>query len=78
MLNDNGEIGYHYRMKGIPQNAIKNKANKQFNGDLMALYKHLYDGHTLKFDLTESKPCFKMNKDRTVSNIKSFTRTVKA
>ena len=75
--NDKNEEAYHYRMKGVDLKCIQLKAKKQFNGDIMNLYKHLYEGHGLKFDLTETKARFKMNKNRTVSNITDFTRRVK-
>lgn len=75
--NDKNEEAYHYRMKGVDLKCIQLKAKKQFNDDIMNLYKHLYEGHGLKFDLTETKARFKMNKNRTVSNITDFTRRVK-
>jgi len=76
LTNDNGEQAYHYRMKGVDLKCIELMTERRFKNDIMALYKHLYDGHSLKFDLTETKPRFKMNKDRTVNNINDFSRCV--
>ena len=76
LSNDNNETAYHYRMKGVDLKCIELKTNNQFKGDIMELYKHLFEGHSLKFDLTETKARFKMNKDRTVMNIDNFSRCV--
>ena len=77
LSNDNNEEAYHYRMKGVDLKCIQLKAKKQFKGDIMKLYNHLYEGNGLKFDLTETKARFKMNNNRTVSNVKEFTRCVR-
>jgi len=42
--------GFHVRMKGIPRRSIDHAAKKY--GGLMELYKHLYKGNPVKFDLT--------------------------
>ena len=75
LTNDNGDIAYHYRMKGVDLKCVELVAKEQFNGDIMALYKYLSD-HSLTFDLTKTKPRFKMDKNFTVSTINKFSRTL--
>ena len=43
----------------------------------MSLYNDLYEGFTLTFDLTKGQPCFRMDKDLSVVNIKDFKRKIK-
>ena len=75
LTNDNGDIAYHYRMKGVDLKCVDYVSNEQFNGDIITLYKYLFD-HSLTFDLTKTKPRFKMDKNFTVSTINNFSRTL--
>ena len=77
LTNDNNEIAYHIRMKGVTGSCIELEAERQFNGEVMSLYKHLADNKHLKFNLTDVAPKFKSNKNRTVCNITDFKRTIK-
>ena len=43
----------------------------------MELYRSIYEGKSQTFDLTQGQPCFAMNKNMTVSTVKSFSRTIK-
>ena len=63
-------------MKGIDVASIQLEVNKSFNGDPMKLYHYLFEGNPLTFNLLETKPRFKMNKNRTVSNVMNFTRKI--
>ena len=67
---------YHIRMKGIPEDCIKYKANQEYGGDLMALYNDLYEGKTLEFDLLAVKPKFQMCKNMTIISRTTFKRKV--
>ncbi len=61
---------YHIRCKGIPSKIITDKGNP------MDLYKRLYDGEEIKFDL--SNVCkFKSNKNLSMSNNTDFIRRVR-
>ena len=67
-------------MKGITNESINAKANSLFPNDpdaLMNLYKLIYDGDEISFDLTEGKASFKMNKNLTVSTLEKFVRRIK-
>lgn len=71
---ENGDLSTHYRMKGIPQDIVKIKAIKDFKGNLFELYKSLYEGNSIEFDLLENnKPIFKFG-NGVVTNSKKFTR----
>lgn len=72
----NDIIDYHIRMKGIPEDCIKYKANQEYGGDLMALYNDLYEGKTLEFDLLAVKPKFQMCKNMTIISRTNFKRKV--
>ena len=76
LQDSTGEIDYMIRGKGLTQNSIKDAANKRFNGDLMKLYKSMYEGNVETFDLTAGQPCFIMNKDMTVMTNKHFDRAI--
>ena len=77
LTNDDNEIAYHIRMKGVTGSCIELEAERQFDGDVMMLYKYLADNKHLKFNLTDVAPKFKSNKNRTVCNITDFKRTIK-
>ena len=76
LVNEKNESAFHIRMKGIDLASIQLQVDRLFDGDPMKLYQHLYDGKSLTFNLLETKPRFKMNKDRTVSNVMNFTRKI--
>ena len=72
IFSENSDIyDYQYRMKGIPQQTIENTAN----GDLMGLYKRIYNGENIIFNLLETKAHFKQHLNYTISTVKQFTRT---
>ena len=72
---------YHIRMKGIPNNVVKYHAKKKYPNDkdcCYKLYKDLYDGDAVYFDLLcdGKKVSFEHNK-MTVKNRGKFTRCLK-
>lgn len=77
LTNDDGEIAYHIRMKGVTGSCIELEANRKFDGDVMMLYNHLANNNNLTFNLTDVKAKFKNNKNKTVSNLTEFKRTIK-
>ena len=76
ITDSTGEMDYVIRGKGLTQNSIK-YASKSFNGNYLELYKHIYEGHSQTFDLTQGQPCFSMNKNMTVSTNEVFKRNIK-
>jgi hypothetical protein len=68
----------HIRMKGIPGTVIENHATKYFNGDVAALYEHIFNGGSIEFNLLDGKVCMKASRNGTVSYANKFSRKVKA
>jgi hypothetical protein len=75
--NNNIINGYHYRMKGIPSNVIEYYCS-QNNIDVYDLYKQMYNGDKIQFDLTCGGKAFtiKHNKNYTINILDDFKRTV--
>ena len=76
ILND-ASYGYMSRAKGVPFYTREIKANEDFKGSMWKLYKYLYKGKSLEFDLCKGHPQFKMNKNMTIQNRVSFPKTIK-
>lgn len=69
-------IDYHIRMKGIPNDCIIHKANTEYGGDIIALYKDLYDGKEVTFNLLAVRPKFEMCKDMQIITKTKFDRKI--
>ena len=52
LVGENGDTGYHVRMKGISEKSLRWTANNKFNGDVLSMYKNLFNGHGIDFDMT--------------------------
>jgi hypothetical protein len=77
LTDEQGNQGYHIRMKGIPGKCINAKVKADYNGDPLLLYKDLYEGKPVKFDLKSGgNCCFKTGKDHYISTVAQMTRTV--
>ena len=64
-------------MKGIPGKCINAKVKDEYDGDPMLLYKDLYEGKPVTFDLKSGgNCCFKTGKDHYISTVESMTRKV--
>lgn len=79
LTDESGEIDYHIRMKGISSTSIKFHSQRDYNYDVLSLYKDLYNGKTYSFDLTcnGTKACFDMVDMRTVKTKSEFIRNIK-
>ena len=75
LLMEDGTIDYMFRMKGVTTEAIKAEAEKR--GGLMQLYKDIFEGKEVEFNLCKNKPCFDMRDDFTVVSRKDFNRKIK-
>lgn len=82
--------GWHIRMKGVPSKAIhhrchtrpkipKSKGEPESFESLLELYKHLYEGKPVTFDLLcgGDEISFEFCKNMTVRSRRKFTRTVR-
>ena len=77
LQDSTGEVDFMIRGKGLTQASIHYATEYFYNSNSMTLYKSIYDGKTVVFDLTKGQPCFSMNKNMTVSTVKTFTRSIK-
>jgi hypothetical protein len=68
LVDEAGQECYHIRLKGIPGRCIQAKCDEDYDGSPMGLYKDLYAGKTVSFDLTSGGNCvFKSNKNHTMT-----------
>jgi len=77
--NDGNEkVGYHTRMKGIPDVCLKYTSDKLGYSNLYDMYEDLYNGKSIEIDLTNdgSKANFKMRDDYSVETLSMFKRTL--
>ncbi len=76
--NGNIKVGYHIRLKGIPNSTILHKC-KLMGINPFELYEKLYYGAKIEFDLTNSgtKVNFKNEADYSIHTLNKFTRVVK-
>lgn len=72
-------VGYHIRMKGIPNSCLLYTSKKLGYKTPFDMYEDLYKGIPITFDLTNdhTKPNFKFEKDGTVRTMDIFKRTIK-
>lgn len=77
LVDDQGNTGYHIRLKGVPKDAILEYAWEHFNGDVTAIYKLLAAGHSLKFNLlARHNVRFDYTRSMTVRTKEVFERNV--
>ena len=79
--NGNEVFGYHIRMKGIPTDVVKRKAEIE-NISPFELYEKLYNGEILDFNLLDNgtkagKSSFLFTKDYTIETRTRFSRRIK-
>jgi len=67
---------YHIRMKGVPCDSIKYKAEQEYSDDVMKIYKSLYDGEKITFDLIAKKPKFELCKNMNIITKTHFDRVI--
>jgi len=66
--------GEHIRMKGVPNDSILHKAKQDFNGDVFELFKYMYEGNKVTFNLVANRPKFEFHKDMTITSKEEFNR----
>ena len=79
--NGNEVFGYHIRMKGVPTDVVKRKAEIE-NITPFELYEKLYKGEIIDFNLLDNgtkagKSSFMFMKDYTIETRRQFTRKIK-
>ena len=72
------KIGYHIRMKGIPNTCILYASNLFGYSNILKMYEDLYVSKKLVIDLTNegNKANFKMNNDYSIETLDIFKRTL--
>lgn len=80
LTDSNNNIGYHIRMKGVSNTSILDKAKyPEFENDVMNIYKKLYDGEEVVFDLCAGGGVkFDNNKNGEVKSKAHFYRSTKS
>lgn len=70
---------FHLRMKGVPNSTLKYEAAKKFNGSFSKMYKHLFKGEKVEFDLLQGgdKVRFKKYNNLSIGSIAEFKRNLK-
>ena len=78
LTDESGKTDYHIRMKGISNVSVMYHAQKDFHGDVLKLYQHLYEGNSYEFDLTcnSLKACFDMVNMSTIKTKECFRREI--
>jgi hypothetical protein len=51
LVNDQGVEKVHFRMKRVSYSVLERHVNRDFDGDVMGLYRYLYAGNPYTFDL---------------------------
>ena len=76
----NNEIQHrnHIRMKGIPEQVIINHADKYFNGEIIKLYEHIFNGGDVEFNLLDGKVCMKASRNGEIVYVPKFSRHVRS
>jgi hypothetical protein len=79
--DDTGNLiyDYHIRMKGMNKRGIIHRADNDYGGDVMEVYKKLYAGEELEFDLCGGgqMPTFDYQSNGTISSKYEFIRKIK-
>lgn len=75
-VNDEIVHRFHYRLKGIPSKVVQKKADEYFNGDIMALYTHMYNSNEVEFNLLSCGFRIESNKNMSITNNDSMTRKI--
>lgn len=75
-VDGNEKVGYHIRMKGIPDSCLLRTCSDLKYANPFEMYVDMYNGKSIEFDLTESgdKANFKINKNYTVNTLQEFKR----
>ena len=80
LMDEDGNISYHIRLKGIPGETIKVAINEDIKikeVGVMGLYKKLFDDETVNFDLCKNRVQFKQDKGLSIKSMREFKRKVK-
>ena len=75
LVDEEGNEGYHIRMKGVPKQCVLNKC-KRMGITVEELYERMYHGESITFDLTDGSNCFRKTKTFDQVTLPQFYRKV--
>ena len=68
LVDEAGQECYHIRFASVPPRCIQAKCDEDYEGNPSLLYKDLFEGKSVFFDLTKGGNCvFKSNKNHTIT-----------
>lgn len=77
LIDDQGNEGFHMRLKGVPQASIIELANEKFGGNVMEVFRQLAIGNVLRFNLLAGNGIkFDYTRAMTIKNKEHFERNV--
>ena len=75
LVDEEGNEGYHIRLKGVPKQCIINHCRKR-DITVEEQYMKLLAGEEVEFDLLDGANCFRKNSTFQQTNLEAFKRTV--
>lgn len=69
VLYADGSIGFNSSMKGIPKDMVEGEEGWE-------IYKDLYEGKRVSFDITKNRPKFEIRKDHSIATRADFIRNL--
>ena len=77
LIDDQGNEGYHIRLKGVPTASVIDLANRDYHGNVLEVYKQLAIGNSLKFNLLAGEAVkFDFTRSMTIKNKEEFNRII--
>ena len=76
LVDKDGNIGYHLRMKGIPNDTLWSVIKSKYNNEPLKLYEDIFNDNKVTFDLCENRVQFKMDKSMNIHSLDHFYRTI--
>lgn len=76
LVDEQGNEGYHIRLKGIPKQVILNKC-KRMGISVEELFERMYKGESMTFDLLDGSNAFRKSKTFQQTNLPKFARTLR-
>ena len=76
LVDEQGNEGYHIRLKGIPKQVILNKC-KRMGISVEELFERMHEGESMTFDLLDGSNAFRKSKTFQQTNLPKFARTLR-
>ena len=76
LIDSEGNVGYHLRMKGIPNETLWYVINTRYDSDPLKLYEDIFQDKKVVFDLCQDRVQFKMDKSMNIHSLDHMYRTI--